>query len=130
MKDARVKPEFALHVHGDWYTIIAVREYRDALLDQKPYDEDDAQYKRYALPCRTAKELFAAYQAFSAEHLRCDVAVTVESPTLGVTCFAATGTGYERTAEPFADVQIEPAVHNATMADAIATAIDVLKKAR
>jgi len=87
-------PTMSLQVWGDWYSVMRAREYRDVLLDQKPFDEDDAAYHQYSVPCSSTKELLKAAATFSDLGLRCAIRMVFKSDDNSVWVTAQTGDGY------------------------------------
>lgn len=67
------KPKWRIVVSGDWETVISAREYREQLIDQKPYDEDMAEWHQYRIECQTTADFVAAYRVFCEQlKLRCE----------------------------------------------------------
>lgn len=120
-----VKPRVGITIFGDWSTIISVREYRDAMIDQKPDDLDSAEYNQYRLYFDTAKEIFAAYQAFSAKGLQCEFVAACDTPDRSMSVFIATAGGYGHNA-PLAQVIVADARINDAMATKIKQATKIL----
>lgn len=126
-------PKLFAYVWGDWHSVIDVArkhksdELRDILLDQKPYDEDDAEYKQYRISAKSTAELVAIYRAFHDEaKLRCAFAFEWESDDKAVSMWMCSGDGYGKN-EPHCSL------HSKDMASdheaAIRTAIKTLEEA-
>jgi hypothetical protein len=87
-------PELIVFVWGDWHTVISARDYRDSLLDQKPFDEEDAQYGQYELICGTTQEMVDAHRAFRKLQLKCAFGFRFKSDDKAVEVYASSDDGY------------------------------------
>lgn len=120
------KAQLELIVWGDWYTVIGVREYRDILLDQKPIDDEDANYRSYRIRCNSTEELMRAAEAFRKAKLLCAIGMRFISDDGNVIVSAISGSGYG-TDEPYCSVEFKESELKAKRA--IQQAIQILKEA-
>jgi hypothetical protein len=118
------KPTLALVVWGDWHSIIAVREYREQLIDQKPWDEDDGDYKSYNVPCANTAELVKAYEAFKG--FRRSFCIKYRSDEWSIT--AATEDGYSNDGA-FVVLEVDDSVQSGKVFEAAKKAAEILKEA-
>lgn len=120
------KAELALLVWGDWYSVIGVREYRDVLLDQKPYDEDEGDYKMYVIPCANTDELVKGYEAF--KQFRRAFRLNVGRPGSEWRLSACTADGYSNDG-PFVALEVDDSIVSGKVADAAKQAAELLREA-
>jgi hypothetical protein len=129
LRDHGSKPVFELRIYGDWYSAIGVEGYSDSLINQKPYDEDDAMWNEYRLRLSTAAELFKAYSAFTKARLRVELAVLIESKALGVQVYAVTADAFRSGPDTqFALVDVDETRQHAQLVGAIQEAYEALKR--
>ena len=121
-----VEAKWSVQVCGDWHTVIGLREYRDDLIDQKPYDEDDAEYGIYTIPCADMDAIRKALDACHEKHLYAYVAVEINHEHLELSL--CSGDGYSRENKPCSRVIIKET--SKARRDMIDEAIDLLHKAR
>lgn len=120
------QPQWFLTVYGDWQTVIGVRNYRDALLDQSPSDDEEAEYHAYRIPCENTGQLFAAYRDFSAARLRCAVTVNFRSEDKAMDVWATTDHGFGKP-EPSCSVMAK--LDDMAVVRAANAACEILKEA-
>ena len=126
MRDSKCKPKFELRICGDWLTVIGVSDQDfDKLINQKPNDEDSAEYNEYRLTFETADDLLAAYHAYRGPRLEVNIAVHVKSEELGVDVFATTADGWGSKG-PYALVDLNETIHHSQLAGHIKAAHDIL----
>lgn len=141
MNDHEATGSFCVRVWGDWQTVIGEvhKIHRDAktersaevyesVLEQKPYDEDDADYSQYRIRSVNPLEICGLIQRFHQARLSCDLVCEIKSDR-GVEAYAATGFGMGRK-EPNYSVSIDSAKISADMTEAISQAISILKKVK
>lgn len=116
-----LNPRIGLLVCGDWRTVISVRDYSDYLLDQKPYDEMDAEYDTYRLYLPTARQIVDAYKAFTEKRLKCEIIAACDADDRTVNAYIATGDGWGGK-EPYAQVNVRDELVNAKLASRIEAA--------
>lgn len=121
------QPKWRLVVWGDWSTVIGVAgKWRDELLDQKPFDQEDAEYGEYHVACETTSELVYAYLAFhGGARLRVAFAVEFE-PDKQCRVYAATDNGYGKN-EPTCIVKAD--IDHNQVVNAANAAIEILREA-
>lgn len=120
------KAELALLIWGDWYSVIGVRDYRDSLLDQKPYDEESGEYAMYVIQCADTKDLVKAYEAF--KQFRCAFRLNVGRPGSEWRVSACTGDGYSNDG-PFVSLDIDDSLVSGRVAEAAKKAAELLREA-
>ena len=120
------KAELSLLVWGDWCSVIGVRDYRDALLDQKPYDEDGGEYAMYVVPCSNTDDLVKAYEAF--KQFRRAFRLNVGRPGSEWRALACTADGYSNDG-PFIDLEVNDTVLSGKIAEAAKQAAELLRQA-
>ena len=126
-----------VYVFGDWSTVISVRKYRDALIDQKPFitdpDDPEIEYRRYTIPCATGLDVFKAMTEFKAAGLEVEVAVLVscgsDKTSRLVECYASTGEGYGGS-KGVADIRYNETAIASHLHGKIGDAIKLLEEAR
>lgn len=119
-------PKLKAVVSGDWETVISAREYREQMLDQKPFDADMAEWHQYRIECKDVAELVAAYKVFSERlKLHCEFEFSFMSDDRR-TC-AEMQTGYEGDGKPTCHVGAEFA--DAKALQAIKQAVALLEEA-
>lgn len=120
------KAELALLVWGDWYSVIGVRDYRDALIDQKPCDEDGGEYAMYVIPCANTDDLVKAYEAF--KQFRRAFRLNVGRPGSEWRLSACTADGYSNDG-PFVALEVDDSVLSGKVAEAAKKAAELLREA-
>lgn len=118
------KAELALLVWGDWHSIIGVREYRDALLDQKPWDEDEGDYKQYVVACTDTEAMVRAYTAFNGFRR----AFRINKTGGEWRASACTADGYSNDG-PFVALEVDDTVLSGKVAEAAKKAAEILREA-
>lgn len=119
-------PKLRAVVAGDWETVVSAREYREQLLDQKPFDDDMAEWHQYRIECNDVGELVAAYRVFSDRlKLHCEFELSFMSDDR-LMC-AEMQTGYEGDGKPSCHVGAEFA--DAKALQAIKQAVALLEEA-
>ena len=121
-----VEAKWSVQVCGDWYTVIGLRDYRDDLIDQKPYDEGDAEYGIYTIPCDGMDAIQKALTACKEKHLNAYVAVEINHEHLEVSL--CSGDGYSRENKPCSRVIIKET--SKARRDMIDQAINLLEQVR
>ena len=115
----------SLSVWGDWVTVIGAQNYRDALINQKPSDEDSAEYQEYTIPCANTKDLVDAYDVFRGRRLRC--AITMAYKVKGeIKGYVSSDTGYG-SYEPY--FVIDVCYDKDKLRQSVGTAIEILQEA-
>lgn len=126
-----------VYVFGDWSTVIAVRKYRDVLIDQKPVvtdpDDPEIEYRRYTIPCETGLDVFKAMTEFKSVGLEVEIAVHMscgsDKKSRLVECYASTGGGYGGSSGA-ADIRYNEAAIASHLHAKIGDAIKLLEEAR
>jgi hypothetical protein len=138
MQDHDATVQFGLHVFGDWETVIGAardiaRETSDdgvyqEILNQKPFDEDQGDYDRYSVKSNRADDLFGLWQAFRKHRLETEVFCGIESIPTRTSLFAATGSGYGKTATPNATVRIDTETLDKSIKIKVKQALNILRE--
>jgi hypothetical protein len=123
-------PKFEAIVWGSWQDVIALREYRDVLLEQKPCDGlgecDD--YEPYRLCSGDAEGIAKAILAAKAAGLDCHIRCEVTSPFGNVEVRASTANPYSPADGPIASVGIDANAICGEMGEAVRKAVDILQR--
>jgi hypothetical protein len=120
------KPRWSLVVSGDWETVISAREYREQLLDQKPFDEQMAEWHVYRIDCETTAAFVAAYRVFCERlKLQCEFEASFISDDRLVR--SEMQTGFDGDSEPRCSVDAE--FPESKVRDAVKQAIALLEEA-
>jgi len=126
------KPQLIAWVFGDWETVVSSRHgsgvnYREQLLDQKPYNEDDGNYNGYRIKCSNTDEMVKAYNEFHGRlKLRCFFGMEFTSDDKVVRAVLLSGDGYSNDG-PCCHVQVDSPVSE--IEAAAKQAIEILKGA-
>jgi hypothetical protein len=144
MRDLEARGTFGIHVWGDWHSVIGVindirrtngsedpgtEALYDSALEQKPMDEDDADYFRYQFKDNRADNLVGLWSRFRKAHLEAEFFCHVASDS-GVETQAATGTGYRSKPVPFFMADVDSQKISLKMQQAMTEAVNLLNAAR
>lgn len=119
-------PQWKVVVSGDWQTVISAREYREQLLDQKPFDEQESEWHVYRIDCATTADLVAAYRVFREKlKLQCEFEASFISDDRIVS--VEMQTGFDGDQEPRCNVNAE--FPESKVGDAVKQALALLEEA-
>lgn len=123
-------PKWAVVVFGAWHDVIALREYREELLEQKPDSsmEDFGEWRPYRLKMSDPEQIAKAIAAAKKLNLQVELECETRSPCGNVVTRAMTANGYDRKRTPVASVSIDEDAICMELGMAIQTAIDVLRR--
>lgn len=120
------KPVWKVVVSGDWETVVSARDYREQLLDQKPFDEQMDEWHVYRIECKTTAELVAAYRVFREQlKLNCEFEASFISEDRSV-C-AEMQTGFDGDQDPRCSVGAD--IQSNALLDSVKQTLGILAKA-
>lgn len=119
-------PDMAVLVFGDWDTVVSARQYRDQLLDQRPFDEEMSDFSQYRIACETAGDMVAAFTEFQGRlKLRCEFGFLMKSEDRKIQVDLITG--FDGDKKPQCFVTVEESISE--IAQAAKKAIEILQAA-
>ena len=119
-------PDMAVLVFGDWDTVVSARQYRDQLLDQRPFDEETSDFSQYRIACETAGDMVAAFTEFQGRlKLRCEFGFLMKSDDRKIQVDLITG--FDGDKKPQCFVTVEESISE--IAQAAKKAIEILQAA-
>jgi hypothetical protein len=90
------EPRFMVQVWGDWDTVVrALQKWFDKIENQKPNDEDDANWASYNIEFTKARDAVNVIESAEDAGLYCNLAVNFFDRESGVSVWAATGNGFD-----------------------------------